>query len=178
MSKPDAFSAELWCYADPKERPTVKDRFESFKSREYLDECIETVIKELDIEDRDEDFTLSWKPKEEKEKWSQKNVLMAQALVNIDIFFFPDPDKIQMAKDVVAEVVTIDDRPFKCKARKLSIVQQAFLTAKTNIMLRMGQLKESKSDWCHGLVLVAYEDRINKFMEKHGDEAMEKLFLK
>ena len=79
---------------------------------------------------------------------------------------------------MVAEVETIDDRPFKCKARKLSVVQQAFLTAKTNIMLRMGQLEESKSDWCHGLVLVAYEDRINKFMEKHGDEAMEKLFLK
>jgi hypothetical protein len=94
----------------------------------------------------------------------------------LDIFFFPDPDKVKMAKDVVAEIETMDEKPHKCRTRKLSVVQQAFLQAKTNIMLRMKQLEEAKSDWCHGLVLVAYEDRINAFMERHGEEAMEKLF--
>jgi hypothetical protein len=64
-----------------------------------------------------------------------------------------------MAKDV--EVETVDDKPHKCKTRKLSVVQQTFLKTKTNIMLRMKQLEEAKSDWGHGLVLVAYEDRIN-----------------
>ena len=40
----------------------------------------------------------------------------------------------------------------------------------------MKQLEDAKSEWCHGLVLVAYEERINRFMEKHGDAAMELIF--
>jgi len=60
-----------------------------------------------------------------------------------------------MAKDVVADIETMDEKPFKCRSRKLSVVQQAFLQAKTNIMLRMKQLEPATSDWCHGLVLVA-----------------------
>ena len=85
-------------------------------------------------------------------------------------------DEVAMAKGVVAEIETMDDKPHKCRSRKLSVVQQAFLQAKTNIMLSLKQLEEAKSDWCHGLVLVAYEDRINRFMERHGDAAMTKLF--
>ena len=81
-----------------------------------------------------------------------------------------------MAKDVVAEVITTGEKPFKCRPRKFAVVQQAFLKAKTSIMLRMKQLEDANSEWCHGLVLVAYDDRIQAFMKKHGDEAMTKMF--
>jgi hypothetical protein len=65
----------------------------------------------------------------------------------------------------------------RSRPRKLSVVQQAFLQAKTNIMERLGKLEESTSQWCHGLVLVAYEERIKKFMDKRGDTAMADMFL-
>ena len=44
-------------------------------------------------------------------------------------------------------------------------------------MIRDGKLEPSVSDWCHGLVLVAYEDRIKAFMDKRGDTAMKDMFF-
>ena len=175
--RPDAFPEHLWKYVDPKEKGVIAARFASFKSKEYLEDCVEQVVKDLDIQERDEEFELTWRPKVDKENWKEKDVMLAQAVANLDIYFFPDPDKVKMAKDVVAEIETMDDKPVKCRMRKLSVVQQAFLEAKTSIMMRMKQLEEATSDWCHGLVLVAYEERINKFMETHGDKAMERMFL-
>ena len=175
--RPVEFPEELWKYVNPAVRADVGPMFSQFKSREYLEECIGKVIKDLDIEKRDEYYHPEWKPENDQEDWLQESVLRAQAIANLDCYFFPNPEEVAMAKDVLAEIETIDDKPFKCRSRKLSVVQQAFLQAKTNIMLEMKQLEEAKSDWCHGLVLVAYEDRINSFMVKHGDEAMGKLFL-
>lgn len=146
-TRPKEFPKELWSMVCPKQKPKVKARYESFKSQEYLEECIKKVRDELDIYERDEFYSPYWMM-EADEGWSQRDTLMAQALANLDIFFFPDPDKVKMAKDVVAEVETIDDKPHKCRTRKLSVVQQAFLQTKTNIMLRMKQLEEAKSDWC------------------------------
>ena len=159
-SRPAEFPEALWAKVSPEQKSKVKARYDSFKSKEYLEECIRKVVEELDIQKRDEYYSPLWKS-ETEEEWEQRDVLMAQALANLDIYFFPDPERVKMAKDVVAEVETIDEKPHKCKTRKLSVVQQAFLQAKTNIMLRMKQLEEAKSDWCHGLVLVAYEDRLS-----------------
>ena len=174
--RPAEFPEEMWKYVHPDDKPMVGERYSRFKTREYLDDCIQQVMTQLDIQKREEHYPLSWKPVDDKGEWLQEDVLRAQALANLDCFFFPDPDEVAMAKDVVAEIETIDDKPHKCRSRKLSLVQQAFLQAKTNIMLGLKQLEDSKSDWCHGLVLVAYEDRINRFMEKHGEAAMGKLF--
>ena len=102
--------------------------------------------------------------------------MKAQALANIDTYFFPNPRVAELARDVVAEIITTDERPMRCRPRKLSAVQQAFLQAKTNIMVRQGKLEDSHGQWSHGLVLVAYEDRIKKFMDEHGDQAMEEMF--
>ena len=176
VTRPEEFPEHLWRFCDPEERGKVQGRFDLFKSVEYLQKCILTVVKELDIQERDEYSSPNWKPEEDEDDWLQEDLLRAQAIANVDIFFFPDPDKVAMAKDVIAEVETMDNKSFKCRTRKFSVVQQAFLQAKTNIMLRMKQLEDAKSEWCHGLVLVAYEDRINRFMEKHGDAAMELIF--
>jgi exodeoxyribonuclease III len=175
-ARPAAFPMKLWKLVAPLEQVRVPGRFKRFKSEEYLLECIAKVETNLDIHPRNEWYSPAWKPVEDEEEWLQEDVLRAQAIANLDIFFFPNPEEVAMAKDVIAEIETMDGRPHNCRGRKLSVVQKAFLHAKTNIMLRARQLEEAKSDWCHGLVLVAYEDRINAFMEKHGEAAMERLF--
>ena len=177
VRRPVEFPEDFWKYVHPDDKVEVANRFDQFKSREYLQECIKAVVEKLDIEDREEYFMPEWKPDSDTEDWRQERVLRAQAIANLDIYFFPNPDKVAMAKGVLAEIETISNKPHNCRARKLSVVQQAFLQAKTNIMIRMGQLEEAQSDWNHGLVLVAYEDRINKFMAEHGDQAMTKMFL-
>ena len=176
IERPEEFPEHLWHFCDPEERGEVQARFDKFKSLSYLQKCVQAIVTELDIQEREEYHSPTWKSEEDDEDWLQGDLLRAQAIANVDIFFFPDPDKVAMAKDVIAEVETLDGKSFKCRTRKFSVVQQAFLQAKTNIMLRMRQLEDAKSDWCHGLVLVAYEERINRFMEKHGDQAMELIF--
>ena len=68
-----------------------------FKSKEYLEDCIRKVVEELDIQRRDEYYSPLWKS-ETEEEWEQRDVLMAQALANLDIYFFPDPERVKMAK--------------------------------------------------------------------------------
>jgi exodeoxyribonuclease III len=176
VSRPESFPERFWAYVEPEQRLLVAERYARYKSRCYLEACLEDILTKLDIQPREEFHTPGWFEPWEGEPALQENFLRAQALANPHIYFHPDPDEIAMAKGVVADVVTTSEKPFKCRPRKLSVVQQAFLQAKTNIMLRMSQLEEANSEWCHGLVLVAYEDRIQDFMQKHGDEAMSKMF--
>ena len=176
--RPAEFPEDLWDYVDPCQRPKVLDRFARYSSPAYLKDCLDQIMTKLDVQPRDEYFTPAWFEPGEGKVALQEHFLRAQALANPQIYFFPDPDEVAMAKDVIAEVVTTNERPFKCRPRKYSVVQQAFLTAKSNIMLRMKQLEDTNSEWCHGLVLVAYEERIQAFMDKHGDAAMTKMFEK
>ena len=178
VPRPAAFPEEYWDYVDPCQRPKVLERFSRYKSRDYLKECLDLIEEKLDVQPRDEYHTPPWFEPGKGREALQGRFLRAQALANPQTYFFPDPEEVAMAKDVVADVVTTDERPFKCRPRKFSVVQQAFLTAKTNIMFRMRQLEDANSEWCHGLVLVAYEERIQAFMTKHGDAAMARMFEK
>ena len=171
--KPDEFPVELWELVEPNQRKKVAGRFGKFVNKEYLNECIQKVLNDLDIMERKEE-EVCWQSNKIKAK--DGKVMRAQALANIDAYFFPDPKVAELARDVVAEINTTDEKPMRCRPRKLLVVQQAFLQAKTNIMVRQGKLEESQGQWSHGLVLVAYEDRIKKFMDEHGDEATEKMF--
>jgi exodeoxyribonuclease III len=176
IKRPKEFPEDLWEYVQPDQRPLVQGRLDSFKDKIYLAECMEKIISKLDIQPREEFYTPEWFEAGEGRPALQEHFMRAQAAASPHIYFFPDPDKVEMAKDVVAEVVTTSDKPFKCRPRKLSVVQQAFLQAKTNIMLGMKQLEEANSEWCHGLVLVAYPERIQTFMEAHGETAMKDMF--
>ena len=182
--RPKAFPEEYWEFVDPVTRGQVEARYKSFTNEEYLKDCVQKVVKDLDICSRDSRYKPPWLVSEKRNVSEDKadteeldsKLLRAQALANLDVYFFPDPDRQELAKDVLAEIHTVDERPFKCKPRKLSAVQQAFLTHKTNVMLRTGKLEHSKSSWCHGLVLVPYTDRIDAFMNKHGEKALEEMF--
>jgi hypothetical protein len=176
--RPELFPEELWKLVDPREKGFVEGRFKKFVSQEYLLECVTKIINDLDICKSDIKSKLPWLDKFDDnngEEW-ESQIFRAQALANIDVYFFADPDNQDFAKGIQAPIHTVDDKPFKCKPRKLSVVQQAFLMHKTNIMLRYGKLEHSSSNWCHGLVLVPYDDRIQSFMDKHGEKAMEEMF--
>ena len=171
--RPKHFPEEFWPLVHPDQRKLVAGRFELFKTEEYLEECIKKVVEKLDIGEVHGPTSTSWHAGEEAES----KYLRAQALANLDAYFPTDPDEVGMARDLVASIPTVDDKAFKARPRKFSVVMQAFLTAKTGFMLQKKQLEHAKSNWCHGLVLVPYEERINAFMEAQGDEAMEKMFL-
>ena len=85
-----------------------------------------------------------------------------------------DPDNPPLVKGSVMELRTHDNVPIRDRLRKTSVLQQAFVTAKTNIMERQGKLEPSSSDYSSGLVLVPYEKRIAAFMDKHGDDFVDK----
>ena len=181
--RPAEFPEEYWDLVSPEQQALVQGRFDLYKDKDYLRECISSVVNKLDIHNTHVKVKPPWwlasgRPPEEHKDDSdlESKWLRAQALANIDVYFFPDPEKQDFAKDVSAEIHTVDERAFKCKPRKLSVVQQAFLHHKTNIMMRFGKLEHSNSNWCHGLVLVPYEERINAFMERLGDKAIEELF--
>ena len=132
VSKPEEFPNELWEYVQPDQREITVVRFNKFKDRKHLEKCIEKIVKQLDIQHREDDkYHCEWIGRDV----SSHQMLLAQAVSNVDAYFFPDPEEVSMAKDVVAEINTTDEKPFKCTTRKLSVVQQAFLQAKTNIML-------------------------------------------
>jgi exodeoxyribonuclease III len=175
-TRPELFPEEFWDYVEPAQRPLVEERFSRYQDKEYLAQCMTDFAEKLDVQPREEFYAPPWLKDRGGEPALQEKFFRAQAMANPHIYFFPNPEEVSMAKDVLAEVVTTNEKPFKCRPRKYSVHQQAFLKAKTNIMLRMQQLEDANSEWCHGLVLVAYDERIQAFMKKHGDLAMEKMF--
>jgi hypothetical protein len=75
----------------------VKSRFSRFRSKDYLEECIEKVLKFLDIYETGEVHEPSWMkdlyPERGGKGMSEQKLLRAQAVANLDIFFFLDPEK-------------------------------------------------------------------------------------
>ena len=171
--RPDKFPEHLWELVDPWEKDYVIGRFEKFKP-ERLDFVVNEIITKLDIEKRDEKALLPWM----KVEASEEDILRAQALANLDAYFYSNEDDVK-AHNILADIeLKPTVRPFKCRPRRYSQVQQAFLEAKTGSMVEEGKLEFSTSDWSHGLVLVPYEERINAFMEEFGEAAMTEMSKK
>ena len=102
---------------------------------------------------------------------------VAQAICCITSYFHPDPDNPPTVKGFIAEIETTDNIPIVARARKFAEVQKAFLNAKTKELIRQGKLEKSTGDYASSLVLVAYDERIRKFMERWGDRAHEMMWL-
>jgi exodeoxyribonuclease III len=179
-TRPEEFPEELWNLVDPEERLYVQGRWLKIADPEYRSLCVKQILDEkgLDIYDTKVLRSKFYEGGVEGEGWGEDVQLRATALANLDRHFPPRPDATETAKDVDAEIITVDERPFKCRPRKFSEVMQAFLKQKTDKMLRSGKLEHSSSSWCHGLVLVPYPDRIDKFMAAHGEKAMSAMFEK
>ena len=136
--------------------------------------CVKEILENLDIMKRTTVMKMPWT----KETVEEDDIFRAQALANLDAFFYANEDDVK-AHHVMGDIDLIPGgRPFKCRPRRYSQVQQAFLEAKTGIMVEEGRLEHSTSDWSHGLVLVPYDDRITAFMEEFGENAMTEILKK
>ena len=167
VSRPPLFPEKLWDLVEPWEQCYVQTRFDKFQP-ERLATCVKEILENLDIMKRTTVMKMPWM----KDTGEEDDIFRAQALANIDAFFYGNEDDVK-AHHVMGDIDLIPGgRPFKCRPRRYSQVQQAFLEAKTGIMVEEGRLEHSTSDWSHGLVLVAYDERINAFMEEFGENAM------
>lgn len=104
---------------------------------------------------------------------TERMTLLAQLLAVPDAIFHPDPDNPALARGEQCKIVINDLRPIICRPRRFSWFQKAFLEAKTSIMIKQGKLEECEGDFASALVLVAYDERIKKSMERWGDRAEE-----
>jgi hypothetical protein len=120
IAKPDGFPEELWEYVEPRQRLKVPGRYAQYKSESYLKECLGLIMTKLDIQPREEFYTPNWFVDTGGKSALQEHFVRAQALANPQAYFFPDPDEIPMAKDVIADVVTTNEKPFKSRPRKYS----------------------------------------------------------
>ena len=172
---------ELWNLVDLCQRNSVQPRFDKY-TPDRLQECIELILTKLDIYKDDEAVSLQGEISIDADTiashHNERDYFLAQALANIDVFCFPDPDNPPRIKDYKVSIETTDEVPVRARPRKYSLLQQAFLEAKTGMMLRQKKLQPSNSDWSHGLVLVPYHDRIQKFLDKWGDTAHLEIFKK
>jgi hypothetical protein len=189
--RPEQFPEELWRWVAPDQQPLVAKRYEKY-SAERLGVIIGELMTKLDIYLDDKvGVRPPWKEMDELVKeWtlSEKNPLpagalpreqdffRAQALANLDVFGAPDPDNPPRVKGHQIRIETVDERPCRARPRRYNLIQQGFLEAKTNIMVRQHKLRDTQSAWSHGLVLVPYHDRIQRFLEKHGENSTEELF--
>jgi hypothetical protein len=89
---PEEFSRDMWEFMEPEQRCRVKSRFIQFRSKDYLEECIDKVLKFLDIYETGEIHKLKWMkdlyPKRGGKGMLEEKLLQAQAVANLDIFFF------------------------------------------------------------------------------------------
>ena len=148
-------------------------------TKERLSELIEQITKEIEIFKDQRECTTSWYNNECIKDYTprtEQDFFMAQCLANIDAFGSPDPDNPPRVKNYQVRVETTDEVPVRARPRRFTMIEQAFLEAKTNIMMRQHKLRDSHSDWSHGLVLVPYNDRIQRFLEQHGSDAHVKMF--
>ena len=101
--------------------------------------------------------------------------IMAQALGNLINIFHPDPENPRRVKEVVTRIETTDDIPIIDRPRRYSDLQKAFMTAKFRVMKRRGQVEPAQGAYASALMLVPYQERIDAFFKKHGDDAYERM---
>ena len=65
--------------------------------------------------------------------------------------------------------------PYKCKQKRYNMLERFSLKARCLNMLDKKNMQKSISAWASPPRLVAYEDRIGKFLEEHGENTMEVL---
>jgi len=175
---PLLFPEELWPLVNPIEKRLVAERF-SMYSEERLRELIAQIIEDIEIYGNEIETSTAWYNKEiinDYKQRTEQDFFRAQCIANIDAFGSPDPDNPPRVKDYLVRVETTDEVPVRARPRRFTMIEQAFLEAKTNIMVRQHKLRDSHSDWSHGLVLVPYNDRIQKFLAEHGESAHVDMF--
>ena len=140
VPRPIAFPEEWWKWVAPKQRREVATRLADY-TEERLQDLIQEVLTGVTVQGKDnKDATMEWAT------GSEFDFFMAQALANLDVFGSPDPDNPPRVKGQQIRVETTDNVPVRARPRRFDMIQQAFLEAKTNLMVRQHKLRDSHSD--------------------------------
>jgi hypothetical protein len=111
----------------------------------------------------------------EEGKPTRRGYLIAQCLANAICIFHPDPENPRRVKGFVGRLETTDEEPVIEKPRKSSELQKAFMDVKFKIMGRRGQVEPATGPYASALMLVPYNDRIQRYMQRMGDRAYSEL---
>ena len=161
--RPDKYPAELWALTRSEKKQAAHDAWAKF-SPERLDEVLPRMMK-IDIS------------RETAARRREEPYLRAQILCNIDTWVYPDEDNPPMIEGFEYSINLIDPKvkPFKSKQRRFSILERFSLRARCLNMLERKKIQNSTSEWASPPRLVAYDDRIKKFLEEHKENTMEAL---
>jgi len=185
--RPKEFPVDLWDYVFDVEKEKIIKRFEDLRSQIAYD--TEAMIEnQTEGEPLDRDKLPKNRLEEILEKLLvidistetpsralEKPFFLAQCLANIDRFGHPNPTDPAKAKGSVFKNELEDDRlpPCSRKGKKLATATYWSLRRRIEHMLSRGEIVPSKSNWNSPPMMVAQPDKIQKFMSKHGDKALQ-----
>ena len=148
------FPKGLWKYLSMVQRPLVKFRWASFPKKR-LEEVLAQVRK-LDIDPA---------------RPILKRYTLAQCYANCDVFANIDEDFPAAVRGAKFTIETTDERPEAPEKKRHSAFteyKRAFLDAKLRVLERKGMITRSTSEWCAGVMLVPYTERIRASIQKDG----------
>ena len=128
--KPALFPIDIWNFVSMEQRALVSVRWATF-SQDRLIEIIPKLLK-LDICLDHGDIA--------------KKLFLAQALANIDVYFYPDEWDPPWFKGAEFRIETTDNIPIKSYTQRFSILKRAFLRARCNQLKRLGKLEDAQPE--------------------------------
>ena len=155
---PEGFPVELWKYVEDVQKPLVAGRWSRF-SKERLAGILHTIAQPK-----------AYKICEERPK--QKPYLVAQLYANLHAIFHIDEEFPARISGYTMRILTTTEEPQAIRKQQIfSSLQQLFLNAKSQQLLRRGYCQVSESNYRSRLVLVEYVERVRAFMDKFGSDA-------
>jgi hypothetical protein len=162
--RPDKYPEDLWAITDDTLKEAAKQAWEKF-TPEPIDIVIPELLK-IDIS------------KETTSRRREEPYIRAQIFANINAWVYPnmdDPPMIDTPFEYKINLIDPKDKPYKCKQRRFSILERFSLRARCLNMLDKKKIQQSSSNWASPPRMVAYDERIRKFLEEHGENTMEAL---
>ena len=162
--RPELFPLEYWhCLPDEK-RDDVMGRYQLFTAERL--QVIIPKIASIDVS------------MEDAQRKAEEPYVRALFYAYPDALFVKNELDIQPIKDEIFHLEVTDTvTPIvnKSKVRGFTAEERAFLSAKTRKMMRQNRLIKRAGPHESGVVLVPYDERIQAFKAKHGDEAASKM---
>ena len=164
--KPQLFPDSLWDYVFDSEKPKVMQRWSKFNEQASPGRLAE-VIKQID------NIDIS---KENPERSVEANFFRAQCYANINRYAHPDLNNIPKMKGREYDIILNDTSPCMAKMRRTTILENSYMHWRLKQLVGRGIIQISKSAYNSPPICVPYAANIAAFMEKHGDDAMEKIW--
>jgi hypothetical protein len=190
--RPPEFPEHLWQLVFDSEKVKVGQRFATLREhRPYdTDQLMENRTEESDPVDltklpknRLEEILARLKKidisTESPARLAEKDFCLAQCLAHIDRFGHPNPNQPAKAKADIFTINLVDKLLPPCfrKSKRLANMAYWSLRRRVEYMLLRGEIRESNSPWNSPPMMVPQADKIQSFMTKHGEKAMDRLAM-